>query len=406
MRSSSYTTTAVDRRETLTGLASAVVMATAPPGAGARAMQSCRSETIGGVAVSRLAALSRGVNIDGWLNGDLSREPKDAPLRELHRLGMTHVRLPVGAERLMEKYSSAAATAELLDVIDRAVDRLEAIGFAVTLDMHPARSAASGHAAEPDTWFTQLSDAWRRLSARHSRRSPERLYFELLNEPTISAELWRAQAAGLVEQVREIAPEHTLIYGPGLDASKEPQGIGALAGAAPFNDDNIVYAVHYYRPYVFTHQGATWGDDARVMPVRKLPWEVSAEHPDVAALIESLDAVDHAAAIAEIERAYGRARGVADVEADFAQLADWSTLHGRPVIVNEFGIYREHAPRESRLSWLRAVRQAAEDRCIGWTHWDYGRGFGLLDRNADMSLDGDAVEALLARPSDRRTRGE
>src|SRR4051794_32844103 len=55
------------------------------------------------VPAQRIAALSRGFNADGWLNGPQATPPAAALLLELRKAGMTHVRLPVPAERLMRR---------------------------------------------------------------------------------------------------------------------------------------------------------------------------------------------------------------------------------------------------------------------------------------------------------------
>ena len=60
----------------------------------------------------------------------------------------------------------------------------------------------------------------------------------------------------------------------------------------------------------------------------------------------------------------------------FDMMRDWSVRYSRPVIVNEFGVLSHFAPRQSRLDWLAAVRRQAEERCIGWTHWDSRTGSG------------------------------
>ncbi len=68
----------------------------------------------------------------------------------------------------------------------------------------------------------------------------------------------------------------------------------------------------------------------------------------------------------------------------FDMMAGWSARNGRSVIVNEFGVLSYHAPRQARLNWLAAVRWQAEQRCIGWTHWDFQDGFGLIDPGTGM----------------------
>ena len=31
-----------------------------------------------------------------------------------------------------------------------------------------------------------------------------------------------------------------------------------MIDSKPFDDPNIIYTFHYYDPFIFTHQGATW----------------------------------------------------------------------------------------------------------------------------------------------------
>ena len=78
----------------------------------------------------------------------------------------------------------------------------------------------------------------------------------------------------------------------------------------------------------------------------------------------------------------------------FGMMAAWSERHGRPVIVNEFGALTFVAPRASRLRWLAAVSRQADAHCIGWTHWDFQDGFGLMDPDTGMP-DKRVVDALI-----------
>ena len=75
-------------------------------------------------------------------------------------------------------------------------------------------------------------------------------------------------------------------------------------------------------------------------------------------------------------------------------MSAWSAKHSVPVIVNEFGVLSHVAPRQSRLTWLAAVRRHAEERCLGWTHWDFQDGFGLIDPATGMPDEG-IIRALV-----------
>jgi endoglucanase len=84
------------------------------------------------------------------------------------------------------------------------------------------------------------------------------------------------------------------------------------------------------------------------------------------------------------------------VAAAIGEAAAWATRHRRPVIINEFGVLSFKAAPADRARWLRAVRTAAEQHCIGWTHWEYADGFGFVRRVEGREAPDEAiVDALL-----------
>src|SRR5436305_3201947 len=89
------------------------------------------------VPAQRIAALSRGFNADGWLNGPQSNAPSASLLGELRRAGMTHVRLPVPAERLMRHFASSVERDDLLAELGRALQTLITLGYSISVDLHP-----------------------------------------------------------------------------------------------------------------------------------------------------------------------------------------------------------------------------------------------------------------------------
>src|SRR3982074_2758428 len=61
------------------------------------------------VPADRIAALSRGFNADGWINGPRSAPPADGLLRELRPARMTPVPPPAPAAYIMPRFASKAA---------------------------------------------------------------------------------------------------------------------------------------------------------------------------------------------------------------------------------------------------------------------------------------------------------
>ena len=84
------------------------------------------------------------------------------------------------------------------------------------------------------------------------------------------------------------------------------------------------------------------------------------------------------------------------VAGEVARAGDWAERHGRPVVVNEFGVLGvESAARDrARLDRDGAPRRRAD--CIGWAHWDYADGFGFVRRVGSIEIpDEMIINALL-----------
>jgi endoglucanase len=108
-----------------------------------------------------------------------------------------------------------------------------------------------------------------------------------------------------------------------------------------------------------------------------------------------LQAAEKSAALRALDAALAISDQGDVVAHQLAPALTWQAEYRRPLIVNEFGVLTHHAPPASRIQWLRAVVSFAEANCIGWTHWEFAQGFGLL--NDKKQLDEQAVRALLQR---------
>jgi endoglucanase len=358
--------------------------------------RSCAPTPTSDVASSRLSLMARGFNLTGWMDGG-SRRPDFALLAKLRARGLTHVRLPVTPEPLLSAFSDHQTIASQLKELDFALQTLLKIGFAVSLDVHPGGKFSRLHVSDPDAGFRLLQSLWETMGRRYSGYSTERLFLEVLNEPSVSEQIWNEQGPRLAATVRRHAPRHTIIYGPASF-----QQINALLGMPPLPETNIVYAVHFYEPMIFTHQGLNWSND----PLRHLhgvPFPADLSDPRIQDLTNRLVQEGKSDAASLVQSQLRSPWNEGRIVGAIARAADWASRNGKPVILNEFGVLGWKAPAQDRARWIQAVRRTAELHCIGWTHWEYADGFGFVRRSdKGESPDPAMMEALVGSPDSMR----
>ncbi|MEZ0105968.1 hypothetical protein ABIF25_009550 [Bradyrhizobium elkanii] len=225
---------------------------------------------IEGVPADRLKALSRGVNADGWIADPRSAPPRNL-LLELRKAGMTHIRLPVPADFVMPRFAAKAEIDSRLRTVDAALKTLLGLGYAVSIDLHSGERFNALHKDDPTSAMTELKRAWTELATVMQRYPSDRVFAELLNEPDIEAAQWQGEVRELAGFIRGLLPQTTLVTGP-----VNWQRADSLPGFTPLDDPNVVYAIHFYDPMVFTHQ-AHWDPNEPLHDVTGLPFPVRAD---------------------------------------------------------------------------------------------------------------------------------
>lgn len=372
------------------------VLAVMHPGNALARTKDCAAEFSASVSASRIDALARGFNLNGWLDTDEGIAPDVLALAELRARGFTHVRLPIQPARFMKPFSDQAEIARNFSELDAALDQLQKLGFAVSIDLHPGKRLGRVFDAAPDAGLQLVKGLWRKIARRYAGRSPDTLYFEVLNEPSVAAADWERMGPKIVKAIRAEAPDHTIVY-----ALTPLQRLDEMTRQRPLDEPNVVYAAHYYDPMVFTHQGRDWGDG----PLRDLhgvPFPLHADDPDVVALQQQLRRDGHDEAAETLTDALNSPWDDGRIDHAIAGAAQWARQNRVPVIINEFGALSWAAPRADRLYWYGAVSRLAETHCFGWALWDYAQGFGFVQRDHGREIpDEDMLVALFGDLSGR-----
>ena len=167
-----------------------------------------------------------------------------------------HVRLSVNPQPMFRRRQADRIPPDYLSYLDAAVQMILDQGLAVVIDIHPDSDFKHNLAHR-----RRLRRRIRRLLARAGpallHLDPNLVFFETLNEPEVrDSYRWYGVQAQLATAIREGAPQHTIIaVGARWDDDDD------LIFQEPLRDPNIIYNFHFYEPHVFTHQGATWGEN-------------------------------------------------------------------------------------------------------------------------------------------------
>ena len=339
---------------------------------------------------SRDAALSRGVNLTTLF--DPAPAGQDAAdIRNLKAIGIRHVRIPIDPVWVLS-WPASGATDDKLRRLDAFVCTALRSGVAVILDNHGGDLHPTD--VSPETALPRLGAAWDRLAARYAIFTPDLMFFEALNEPAFTdSKRWEPWQRDILAHIRAAAPNHTVLLTASPDST--PWGLSALT---PLPDNNVVYAFHFYSPGLFTVQGANWVNPS-LETVRGLKYPAE---PGNVKLVQAGAAASHRKDLANFGKDYADTRAL-HAEIDVA--AKWAQEHHVRLIVTEFGIFNGAVPPASRAAWLRDVRQALEQRSIGWTVWEYRGGFGVVsDLEHPCGSRASAKAALGLCASDQRAR--
>ncbi len=333
-----------------------------------------------GVPPKNLSFLSHGINLNDWFTPWAKPDtywdafhPEEADF--LKHAGFTVCRLPLAPDLLFDSNNPGSLSPNLR-YVDHAVRLLLNAGLAVILDpIHGSSSDATWERrmAHDPSFLTKVEIYWQALARHFAKFSSDRIFFEVMNEPHLTAiekidpSWWAAVQQKLVVAIRKGAPFNTIIA-----TGEKWGGIDGLVELKPLPERNIVYSFHWYEPFTFTHQGAVWTGPIQA-ELHNVPYPSSPDTVD--SLAESL--ADSRARQRVLK--YGKERwNIKRIRAGLARAAMWGQSNKVPIFCGEFGAYRKDSNEKDRVKWLSDVRQVLESLGIGWAMWDYETDFGLV----------------------------
>lgn len=334
----------------------------------------------GGKAQERAARMGPGMNLsflENFWNGtqklhysDFVRPDEVAAAHErlavMRRYRFRTVRIPIN----FSAWASMSApydweSPELPENADRVINWALYEGLNVIIDLHhPELDGTFPTAVSTE----RLVEVWKRIAKRYKGLDPERVFFEIRNEPhDTPAATWRAQAEALIAAIRTVAPEHTLIVG-----FHDWNGRDAMIASQPFKDPNIIYTFHYYHPFVFTHQGATWVDNG-IPDLRDVPF------PGTKDTVIPVPPAAEGTWVEQQILSYKKDANDRFISGQIKEAKAWALQHDVPIFLGEFGSYGKYAGADDRCRHAKAVYHALGEYKIPSAWWEWFAGFNMLE---------------------------
>jgi endoglucanase len=333
------------------------------------------------------APFHKGVNLTGWFQTTGAhniqfRKFTKKDFSDIKSLGCDVIRLPINMHEMTLGAPDYIIDPLLLTFMDSTVTWAEELQLHLLIDNHSFDPSTN---TSPDVGDI-LTRIWPQIAERYKNRS-DLIYYEILNEPHgITNAVWGAIQQQTIDAIREKDNNHTIIVGPsGYNSYND------LAQMPVYDDPNLLYTFHFYDPFLFTHQGASWVSPS-MEPLAGVPFPYDAasmpECPSslIGTWIESsLNNYPNDGTIAKV-------KSLIDIAINFRETRNVNIFCG------EFGVYIPNSDTTDRVAWYKVIKEYLDEKDIPWTSWDYKGGFGIFDKGSNEFFEHDLniplIEAL------------
>lgn len=201
---------------------------------------------------------------DVWTNVRLPRADHDArDFRRVAEMGLNAVRFYMNYRTFESDAAPGAYLPDGWKWLDDNIAWAKQNGVYLVLNMHVPpggfQSLGNGKALwDRPALQDRLIKLWAAIAQRY-RGEPTIAGFDLLNEPVVtkSKQQWIDLAGRIAAAIRAADPER-MLFVERLNAIGHDWNEDAELNFFTIADPNVVYEFHFYEPFVFTHQKASW----------------------------------------------------------------------------------------------------------------------------------------------------
>ncbi len=324
-----------------------------------------------------LTPFNRGVNLTIWFQTDSSHiqfgKYDQSDFANIKSLGADVIRIPVDLKAMTSPSPDYKVSSTFLFYVDNVLDWADSLGMHIVLDNHTFDPAIN---TEPSV-INWMIPAWQQIATHYLGKYPN-LYFEILNEPHgITSGLWNIVQDSAISAIRQIDANRTLIIG-GVNFNNYAE----LNNITVHSDQKLIYTFHYYDPFLFTHQGASWLDPS-FESVTGIPFPYNVN------TMPSSPPAYTGTWVESLYNDYHNQGTEAKINEQIEIANTFRKTRNVPVWCGEFGVYIPNSPNNDRLTWYNIVSEKLEADSIAWTMWDYQHAFGMFNPGTNERFDYD-----------------
>jgi endoglucanase len=311
---------------------------------------------------------NKGVNLSNWFQANSVKQLQftkfsKQDIQNIKSLGCDVIRFPLNLHAMTNGAPNYIISPLFFQFLDSVVSWAEELQIHIILDNHTFDPKAD----TPLDFDIPLRKEWIQMAKHYKNRSNYVLY-EILNEPhgnKLTTAIWGKMQKTVIDTIRTVDIKHTIVVGASnFNSYTEMKNIPVYA------DTNLIYTFHFYDPFMFTHQGASWvtGMDS----LAGVPYPYNAATMPVCPPTSKGTWVETDLKKYPITGTDSSVKSLIDIAIAFRDLRKVKIYCG------EYGVFNLHSNNADRVYWYGVVRNYLDANSIPWTTWDYQGGFGLF----------------------------
>lgn len=315
-------------------------------------------------------SIQDGVNISLYehywsRSADLLKVDIDTKIKNIVQSGFKTVRIPISFEIFLQP-NSINLQPELLIKLKNIYQSCAANNLNLIISYFYGELNDNYTQSDID----RISWMWKQIQRSFANKGYSNIYFELFNEPVLDNSKWKPFITTLIQYLRyEDSSRVYIVGGTNYNSLEALELLGRLP------DNKILYTFHFYEPYIFTHQGATWNNNKTNITGIPYPYQKN-KMPALTPHFKG-DTIE-----SNFNKYPGEANAVY-ISKKITAITDYCKKNDMPLICTETGVITL-ADEASRENYLTDVTKALSNHSIPAVLWDYDQKFSIKKDNTKI----------------------